>query len=100
MVITFGYPVLILLPIHATIFYATGTGEAVEQYLSIPVSFYLVNSLKKFLTLTKSGLFFFIFILFSYMTIDNTVHNLTIKRGWCAWGSNLGQQDGKCRRIH
>ena len=53
MVITFGYPVLILLPIHATIFYATGTGEAVEQYLSIPVSFYLVNSLKKFFNIDQ-----------------------------------------------
>ena len=49
------------------------------------------------------GLFLFIFVLFTFQ-LKLQIYNLNFinwkKRRWCAWKSNLGQQDGRRRQIH
>ena len=47
----------------------------------------------------KMGQFrpFSVFSFFQHITIQ--ILNW-LKRKWCAWDSNPGQQDGRCRRIH
>ena len=59
-----------------------------EWWVLLPVMF-LICFVKNW---SNPGLFLFIFII-------STWHN-SKKRGWCAWDSNPGQQDGRCRQIH
>ena len=47
----------------------------------------------------KPSLFFVcFFVLFTRQIVHKNYNWL--KLSWCAWGSNLGRQDGRCRRIH
>ena len=50
-----------------------------------------------------SASFFFTFVLFTFQFKWQiySLNNINWKKHrWCAWDSNLGKQDGRCKRIH
>ena len=57
----------------------------------------LITFNKFFFKSANPGLFLFIFVLFSLITIS--IIQIEKKRRWCAWDSNPGPQDGRHRHL-
>ena len=73
-----------------------------KRRLSKPISFYWKHFINIFFgnvnkMWAKHGLFLFIFVSFS---LQWQIDSEWKKRRWCAWDSNAGLLDGRCRRIH